>query len=223
MDWIEVEYLKLSGDREAQQLGSPTVLPCWQHEEGEEEFVDLTPCCTVVGSPVPTVCSPVPSLYLVVDKDKVSLFKRPKALLPPIIPSDSEVKCTNPMLPTVIEPALPAVVKPEPALSVKDRVKSYEQSLSSPVKPRPVSPTTLAESQTKAIRGEQYNKPKNVEAELRRYQAMKRQQKYDQRARQAASMRNPLCPGMGGSGRYRSPTYPPSPMLTSPYRSLQWD
>lgn len=199
MDWIEVEYLKLCGDREAQQ--GKTVGPS---EETEEEFVDLTPCSTVVGSPVPTVCSPVPSLYLVVDKDKVSLFKRPKALLPPIIPTVS----------------IPVV---EPALSVKDRVKTYEQSLSSPTQSRPTSPTSvLDEPQTKAIR-EQYKKPKNVEAELRRYQAMKRQQKYDQRARQEASMRNPLCPGMGGSGRYRSPTYPPSHILTSPYRSLKWD
>lgn len=190
MDWIEIEYRKFC---EAEVVK--------KHEEkqeiAEDEFVDLTPPSSqspTVGSPAPTVCSPVPSLYLVVENDKVTLFKRPKALLPPI--------------------------EPEPAISVKDRVRSYEQSLSS--HSRPTSPTTqLSESQTEAIK-KHYKKPKDVEAELRRYQAMKRMQKYDQRAQKEATRKNPMCPGMGGSGRYRSPTYPPSPhILTSPYRSLQ--
>jgi hypothetical protein len=192
MDWIEVEYSKMCMEKEAQRT--------MMQETFDEEFVDLSPspASPTVGSPIPSVCSPVPSLYLVVNKDEVKLFKRPKASLPPIVSSE-----------------------PKETLSVKDRVRSYEQSLSSQSRPvSPPLPSAIDNIRAKAIK-EHYKKPKNVEAELRRYQALKRMQKYDQRAHQEASRKSPICPGLGGSGRYRSPTYPPSHILTSPYRSLQ--
>lgn len=191
IDWIEVDLDGLRRHNSSAAQGRQD-----QESSGEEsDFVEIESVRdSVPTSPVPTVCSPASSLYVCKPNDIQApmLRPRPRKQLP------------NP------EPAAPSSV-----LSVRALVSAYERQHQLPIRPLspPKIPTEAAVTPIEPV--EEPLVVPDVEHELRKYQAMKRRAKFDQRAQQSAEQRR-----RGGS-RYRSPSYPPSYILNSPFRSLQ--
>lgn len=155
--------------------------------------------------PSPVVCSPVSSIYVCGNEGSdVILCKRPKKDLP-------QVKAEA-----------PPQIK-----TVRQLVANFERSLS-PVSPRSlptsINPLSTPSSSSTSPSNASFSSDKvatvnsiDVEKELRRYQAMKKMAKFDERALGLSLRDKPL----GRDTRHRSPTYPPNLILGRPYRSLQ--